>query len=398
MNLTVRITRFTTKRIMDKANKATLVRLAFGFVFLLISLLFGCTVKHLSNSEQSSPMLVIAVAGDGNGYNTIPGEGRLNSITELLSSKDIFIVNAEGVFSEKLHFKDCHKFKKQSLFLGSTEALNFLPRRGISIASLANNHVVDCGLEGLVETMRELKKHGILTVGAGESIVEACKPLRLNIKGFKLAVLAYLDMSPAVLSYIDMDPDWLYANLNKGGVASWKLCNGQKQISEIRKEADIILVFVHMHHTIYSWTAKSNAATVSFVKKILDAGADIVIGSGAHCPQGIIGNDKGIALLSLGNFLLRPDYKIPEQGYRSILVNFTISKYNLKLAIVPLRIDIWGRPHVALQDDASDILNGIVSLSDQLGTKLEIQGERAYLEMKRTSNDIFGGRNVYMNK
>jgi len=357
--------------------------LALGFIFLLISLLFGCTVGHLSGSRQNSNMLTIVAVGDINGYNTISAEGQLNSIAELLSIKDIFIFNAEGVFSEKLHSKDCHGFRNQSLFLGSTKALDFLPKKVTTVASLANNHVLDCGHEGLVETIQELKKHGILTVGAGENIFEACKPIRLSIKGFKLAVLAYLDMSPAVLSYLDMDRDWLYANLNREGVASWKLCNGQKQISEIRKEADIILVFVHMHPTVFNWTEESSATSISFVKNILDAGADIVIGSGAHCPQGIIGNDKGIALLSVGNFLLRPDYNMPEKGHRSILADFTISEDSLKLAIVPLRLDILGIPRVASQDDASNILNGIVSLSDQLGTSLEIQRERGYLEIKR---------------
>jgi poly-gamma-glutamate synthesis protein (capsule biosynthesis protein) len=321
--------------------------------------------------------------GDTNGFNITQEEGQLTGRGALLSGRDIFLFNAEGVFSGKHQLKDCHSFRKQTLFLGSPEVIDSLPRGEITVASLANNHVLDCGQEGLLETMQELKKRGILTVGAGENAGEACKPLMLGIKGFHIAVLAYLEIDPGVLAYIGMDPDWLSAGKNKGGVASWNLCNGQKQIAETRKEADIIVVFVHMHHTRFNWTEKPRAASILFVKNILDAGADIVLGSGAHFPQGIIKNEKGVALLSLGNFLFRPDYEMAEKARNSLLADFMISSDRSEVAIVPLRLDISGRPRVASGDEAGDILNGIARLSDQLGTKLEIRGEKGYLETKR---------------
>ncbi len=336
----------------------------------------------------------MAAAGDTNGYNTKPTEDQLRSIGELVSGKDIFIFNAEGVFSEKIRPKDCHRFRGQSLFLGSFEAINSLPRGGITIASLANNHVLDCGREGLRETIQGLRKRGILTVGAGGNAAEACKPLMIAINGLNVAVLAYLEMDPAVLNYIGADPDWFSAGRNKGGVASWKLCDGQKQIAEIRKEADIILVFVHMHHTIYSWTEMPSAASVLFVKDLLDAGADVVLGSGPHFPQGIIRNSKGIAVLSLGNFLLNPDYNLPEKGRRSVLADFTISNDSLRLAVVPLRLDILGIPQVSLQEDAKIILNRIVSLSEEVGSVLEVRGERGYVEMQKIPRNSTPGPDI----
>ena len=363
--------------------------------FLLTWLLFGCTLPHVSTSGQNFHTLAIAAVGDFNGYNTMQTESQLKSIGKLLSGKDIFIFNAEGVFSKKLHFKDCHRFRNQSLFLGSSEVIDSLPRAEITIASLANNHVLDCGQEGLLETMQELKKHGITPVGAGENVQEACKPLILGIKGLNVAVLAYLEMAPAVLTYIGMVPDWFSSDHSKGVVASWKLCDGQKQIAEIRKVADIVLVFVHMHHTKFSWTETPSTASILFVKNILDAGADIVIGSGPHVPQGIISSDKGVGLLSLGNFLLHPDYRMPEKGRRSMLANFIISNNSLKLVIVPLRLDNLGIPRVALQEDAGVILNRIISLSDELGTTLQVKGEGGYLEMHRMPINGSPGANIH---
>jgi len=364
---------------------------AFASAFLLISILSGCAVSQLSTSEQNSHALTVTAVGDTNGYNTMHAQGHLKRMKELISSKDIFIFNAEGVFSEKLHFKDCHRFRNQSLFLGSVEIIDSLPRGEITIASLANNHILDCGREGLLETMLELKKHGIMTVGAGGNVEKACKALRIDIKGMHVAVLGYLEMDPEVLVYAGMEPDWFSADQGRGCVASWKLCNGQQQIARIRKEADIIMVLVHMHDTKFSWTEKASALRDVFFKEILKAGADIVIGSGPHVPQGMIKSDRGVALLSLGNFLLNPDYKMPEEGHYSILADFTISNDDLRLTIVPLRLDILGRPGAALAEDADLILRKIISLSDQLGATLQIHGERAHIEIQRTPFSVFLG-------
>lgn len=356
--------------------------LVFASAFLLTSLIAGCAVSRLSNSEQDSHTLSVAAVGDTNGYNIGHAEGQLESMGALISSKDIFMFNAEGVFSENLHFKDCHRFRNQSLFLGSTEVLDSLPRGKITIASLANNHILDCGRKGLLETMQELKRHGIMTVGAGRNVDQACKPLRIDIKGRHIAVLAYLAMDPEVMAYVGMEPDWFSPDQGRAGVASWKLCNGQEEIAAIRKEVDIIIVMVHMHDSRFSWTEETSDAQNLFFRAILKAGADIVIGSGPHVSQGMIRSDRGLALFSLGNFLFNPDYNMPEQCRRSILADFTISNDVLRLTVVPLRLDIPGRPRVASDGDADLILRRIIYLSDKLGTKLQINGERAYLEIQ----------------
>ncbi len=351
--------------------------------FLFAFLLFGCTLYKVSPLGHDSHTLGIAAVGDANGYNTMQAEGQLKDVRELISGKDIFIFNAEGVFSKKLSSKDCHRFKNQSLFLSSSQVIDSLPRAAITIASLANNHVLDCGGEGLLETMKEFRERGIMTVGAGEKVREACKPLILDVKGLKLAVLAYLEMDRAVLDYIGMAPDRFSSDDSMGVIASWDLCKGQKLISDIRREADIVMVFVHMHHTKFSWTEVPSTTSILFVNKILNAGADIVVGTGPHIPQGIIRSNRGVALLSLGNFLMNPDYNMPEKGHRSMLADFTMSNDRLDLYVVPLRLDLLGIPLIASQEDGGIILKRIVTLSDKLGTTLQRRGERGHLEIQR---------------
>lgn len=215
---------------------------AITSALLLIWLLCGCTLPRVSTSGQDFHTLAIAAVGDFSGHNIMETENLSDSIGKLPSGQDIFIFNAEGVFSRKLRSKDCPRFRHQTLFLGSSQVMDSLPLADITIASLANNHVLDCGQEGLLETMHGLKNRGMMPVGAGENAEQACKPLILQLKGLNIAVLAYLEIEPAAMSYIGMAPDWFSSDSSNAAVASWKLCNGQKQIAEIRKVADIVLV------------------------------------------------------------------------------------------------------------------------------------------------------------
>ena len=377
------------------SSTAMVRRKAFTIsAFLLALLQLGCAASHLSSPGGGPHALSLAAVGDTTGYTIALAEGQREGIRGLLSGKDIFVFNAEGVFSKRLHQGDCQSFRHQSLFLGPPEEIDSLPRGRITVASLANNHVLDCGVEGMRETMQAFKEHGIMTVGAGGNLREACGPLMLDVKGFHVAVLAYFEMDQSVFAYIGAAPEQFLAGRDKSGVASWQSCNGQERIEELRKKADVILVLVHMHHAINSWTDTPNDASILFAKKIIDAGADIVIGSGPHVPQGIMRRDRGVSLLSLGNFLFQPRHDIPERSRRSLGVDLAISDDRINLVIVPLRLDILGQPRVALPGDADMILKRVASLSDQLGTPLRIRGERGYLEIQRTKGEGSSGADV----
>jgi hypothetical protein len=321
--------------------------------------------------------LRIAAVGDTNGYDILPGaelDAPLKGIRGLTAGDDVFIFNSEGIFSENLPDGVCRGFPRQSLFRASPDVLDLLPAGRFRVASLANNHILDCGREGLIKTMQEMKKRGILTLGAGEDLSEACGPLRVKVNGMHLTIL----------SYLDMESDRFYASDDTAGAASWTRCDGQKQIAGAREDGEIILVFLHIHHGS-SWIGRSYPSAVSMVKDILAAGADIVIATGPHVPQGILKADGGLAILSLGNFLFQQDRPMPEEAYHSVLADLNISEESMRLFLTPLRLNAAGIPEVAAHEDALQIIWEILSLSRTLGTEVELRGDRVYLEVKRRS-------------
>jgi hypothetical protein len=126
-----------------------------------------------------------------------------------------------------------------------------------------------------------------------------------------------------------------------------------------------------------------SARHISMVKRVLDAGADIVISHGPHVPSGILQSNGRVALLSLGNFLFRPDYWMPENAHDSLIVKVTVSPDSLTLSLFPFKIDDYGKPRIPSPQEASEILQDISTLSNLLGTTVNITGESGYVKVKR---------------
>ena len=347
------------------------------FIALTCACLFVCLVLGSCAPATHQPSLVtIAAVGDTNGYNILQGgqeqEDPLQDVRDLLEEQDIFIFNLEGVLLSQVPPGTCRKFPLQSLFHSPPQIADFLHPTQVTIATLANNHILDCGCYGIQETVHELASRGILTVGAGENSEQACQPLRLQVNGVGLGVVAYLAM----------EPDWFSAGSEQAGAASWQGCAGEQQLAELKAEGDIVVVALHLHLEP-GWTERTPAQHIALVRHVLDAGADVVIAHGSHVPQGILQSNGRVALLSLGNFLFCPDYQMPEKAYRSIMAKLTISSDSITIALVPLTLDYSGRPQVPQHQEASQTLRDIATLSAALGTTVEIREETGYVTVKR---------------
>lgn len=81
------------------------------------------------------------------------------------------------------------------------EVLNLLKNKNYLICNLANNHILDFGPEGLIETIETLKRNKIHFVGAEENIDEAKKPLRIK----NVLIFAYGHISSGTLALFTGD-------------------------------------------------------------------------------------------------------------------------------------------------------------------------------------------------
>lgn len=164
----------------------------------------------------------------------------------------------------------------------------------IDIVSLANNHFFDLGEEGARHTIELLDREGILHCGAGRNLKEAGAPVVVEIKGKKVAFLGFCDTE---YKHVYM---CTYATENTSGINPMK---EDYALSEIKKNAVLYDYVVVLAHWGIENTFKPNISTEKMAKKMLMAGACLVLGSHPHRVQPVINSKRGSIIYSMGNFL-----------------------------------------------------------------------------------------------
>lgn len=154
----------------------------------------------------------------------------------------------------------------------------------IDCCVLANNHVLDWGRPGLIETLDTLDRQGIRHAGAGRYADEALAPAIIPHGGSRLLVFGYAMEDSGV------PPDW-HAAAGAPGVnflesASPAACDAiAAQIAEHRRAGDVVVVSVHWGG---NWGYAVAAEHRAFAHRLIDAGAaDIVHGHSSHHPRAI---------------------------------------------------------------------------------------------------------------
>ena len=167
---------------------------------------------------------------------------------------------------------------------------------GIHAVSLANNHAFDFGIHGLPRTLQTLGDHGITPFGAGYDLNEARKPFVWSAGSFKLHVIGCYWHTDRMRHHYRY-----YAADDRPGPHGIQRRALKQQIRDIRiadPEA-FVVVFPHFGAN-YQWRDERQ---VMLARSMIDAGADLVIGHGAHMLQELeLYKDRWIAY-NLGNFI-----------------------------------------------------------------------------------------------
>lgn len=162
---------------------------------------------------------------------------------------------------------------------------------GLHFLSLANNHLMDFGVEGLQSTLQVLKKAGIKFAGAGMTSSEANAPQFLSIKQQKIAILSRT-------SVIVNSPS--YASKKKPGVAFLDIGEIETSLGLAKKEADIAILCLHWGLERYTYPSPHQR---KLAKDLSASGADMIIGHHPHAIQGIEKINSTLVAYSLGNFV-----------------------------------------------------------------------------------------------
>jgi poly-gamma-glutamate capsule biosynthesis protein CapA/YwtB (metallophosphatase superfamily) len=179
---------------------------------------------------------------------------------------------------------------KKYNFLVDPSSAKGLSRAGFKLLTLANNHIMDFGVDALQSTFKALESNGLKHAGAGMNESRARRPAFFDVKGRKVAILAYSITYPAEY----------WARENKPGCASASGPEMKRDISSARaKGADLVIVCVHWGQ---EKKTKLRYYQPTLAHLAIDAGADAVIGHHPHIWQEVeVYRGKPIAY-SLGNF------------------------------------------------------------------------------------------------
>lgn len=206
---------------------------------------------------------------------------------EMLAA-DMTMINEEFPFSTR----GTQAPDKQYTFRINPKYVKVFHEMGVDVASLANNHALDYGHEALLDTFATLDEAGIPYVGAGINRERAEEAIYIEAGGRKIGVLSASRVIPVV--------GWNIENQQPGLFCTYSSNRLVARIQEIEDECDFVVVYVHWGKERKEYP---EAYQHELAKKYIDAGADLVVGSHPHVPQGIE-YYKGVPIVySLGNFI-----------------------------------------------------------------------------------------------
>jgi len=222
-----------------------------------------------------------------------------DALRELEKEKiDLRIINLETTITTSNNFEP-----KGINYRMNPNNIDVLKTFKVNIACLANNHIMDFGEDGLLETIEILNKNGILTVGAGKNIDLAKQPVIIKYPKFKVLIFNYGDVSSGILF------NWK-AGGNKPGVNlidinSDKIKETIQQIKEERlkyKKGNYFTIF--SIHWGPNWGYEISKEEKEFAYRLIDeANVDIVFGHSSHHFKGIETYKNKVIIYGAGDFI-----------------------------------------------------------------------------------------------
>jgi poly-gamma-glutamate capsule biosynthesis protein CapA/YwtB (metallophosphatase superfamily) len=203
--------------------------------------------------------------------NRDPATALGNTVSQLLAGSQLRMVNLESALTSGT----CPQPQsKPYIFYAPPKALTALRNATVTMINQANDHAVDCGQTGLAQGLAAAATAGLPVVGAGADAAQAFAPYRTTIDGQRVAVLAATQVIAANLT-----TTWT-ATSSQGGVAS-ALDPTQliQAVQAARRTSDTVVVYL-------DWGTETvacpNAQQEPLADELVKAGADIVVGTGAH--------------------------------------------------------------------------------------------------------------------
>jgi poly-gamma-glutamate synthesis protein (capsule biosynthesis protein) len=299
-------------------------------------ILFGCggSVLGFVSATGGEPQPVTVVFGGdvmldrGPGHAVVQGQDPFAELAAFLRGADISVCNLECVVAE-----GGRRRYKPYTFLARPTCVPLLQRYFTGV-SVANNHSLDYGRSAFLRELELLQQAGLGHFGGGRNQREARQPLILERHGRRVALLGYNDMIPRSFA----------AGERKAGIA-WLIESdvvADVQHARRRERADIVIPYLHWGEELEADPTPDQRA---LARRLIDAGADAVVGSNPHTTQTVDYYHGRPIIYSLGNFVFDYDPGDPAV-WTGWLIRLNFGKAGcVDLETLAFEIDPAGLPH-----------------------------------------------------
>jgi len=325
------------------------------------------TAAPTTTTTTEPPPLTVAAGGDvlgdrevGNYMDKYGGESVFEKVKPFMVDADLAFINLEGSISDK----GARATWKEFTFRARPALTSGLVWGGIDVVSLANNHTLDYGSKAMLDCITRLDEAGVAHPGAGADSAAAAAPAVLETPAGTVGVIAASEITQAFAAGAGAPGTNFTSAPNERLVA---------QVAAAAKEVDFLVVSFHWG-TEYEAVASGHQQ--SLAHKVIDAGADLVLGHHPHVIQGLeIYKDRLIAY-SLGDYIF--DHYSRATG-ESFVLQITIPQEGGPSGkIIPVYLhDVWGVPAPVSGGEADAILDRLARLSSALGLELTRSGDYA---------------------
>ncbi len=237
---------------------------------------------------------------------------------------NVMMVNLENAITRSVD-----SVEKEFVFKMKSEYLSQLRGAGVSIVNCANNHTTDFGAEGILETIQQLDSAGIRHVGIGRDLTEARRPVILKVKGIRIGFLGY----GGDRAYI--------ASRSQPGTTSPSTWLILEDIKRLKPRVDFVVVNLHWGEEL---AIQPDSSQITLAHRIVDGGADLIVGHHPHVLQGIERYHGKVIAYSLGNFIFGGNAN--SANSETAVLNVRFVKDAMEVQAVPVRVRNW-RPEPA---------------------------------------------------
>lgn len=302
---------------------------------------------------------------------------------------------------------------------------------GFDIVSLATNHALDYGAEGMRDTVRALDAEGVAHAGFGESIAEATRPRVVSVGAKSLTFFSFCSALPLgynattvragigplrVRQSFEYDsgfldetpgtPPFVHSVAHEPDVR-----RAETLVREAKQHNDFVVIALHWGVPFcYLPSAQGPLAQYQrpLAHRLIEAGADLIIGHHPHCLHPVEFYEHGLILYSTGNFVFdwcegwSPDSMVAEEAahpsapYQPALVKgpwFESAVFRVRLGeaggpelrVDPIELDSDSQPIMPTPEAKKSILAGLVAASRELDPSIVVDADGV---LRRRSVDI----------